>query len=158
MPVVLEDGGVPPGDGGGGALGKAAYTFLHGEPTVYAFSPDDLENAVRNTYIADTTQTPFAVVFVRPELIEPFAFDDVAATWAWIWDQNARVPGVVDIAPDQSITALGRLLETVQVALESTSGRSEAILNLEDQYVMPVPFAERVRAEVARMDAIEAAG
>lgn len=158
MPVVIEGDAVPPGNGSGGGLGKAAYTFLHGEPTVYAFSPDDLENATRNTYTADASQVPFAVVFVRPELLQPFVFDDVASTWAWVWDQNASVPGVVDIAPDQQVTALGRLLETVQVAIESTSGRSEVILTLGDQFVMPDPFAARVRAEVARMDAIEAGG
>lgn len=158
MALVPDIGGDDTGNIGGGGIGHASYTFRQGESTVYAFSPEDIENAVRNEYTADESGIPYALVFVRPELIQPSAFDDVASSYAWIWNENAKVPGVTDIAPDQQITQLGRLVETVQVAITSTSGRSDLIITLDDQHIMPDAFAAAVRAQVARLDAIEGNG
>lgn len=143
-------------DGGGPGFNEhAPCTLLTGEPTVYTFSPDDVENAVRNTYQADDTGVVFAVTFVRPELLQASAFVDVSTEWAAIWNTNARVAGVVDISPGQEVLPLGGLRDTATVAVVSTSTRSSAVITLYDADVIPDNFAARVRAEVARLDAIE---
>ena len=136
-------------------IGRDPCTFLSGEPTIYTFSPDDIENAVRNTYQADESGVVYAVTFVRPELLQASAFADVAESWANIWNQNAKVPGVEDIAPDQRVLPLGGLQDIATVAIVSTSGRSSAVVTLVQDEVIPDVFAERIRTEVARLDAIE---
>lgn len=153
--LYLDEGGPVVEPGGEPFTGKAAYTFLHGEPTLYTFSREDVEQAVRNTYQATDTGTVFAVTFVRPELLKPFVFDDVASSWAAVWNANRQVPGVTDIAPDQRVLPLGGLEDVVDVAVESSSGRSSDTVTLSQAEVWPDVFAARIGEQVARLDAIE---
>ena len=154
--MLVIDPGQPVGpDASGEGIGHAPATFLTSEDTLYVFSPDDVESAVRNTYQANTSGVVFVVTFVRPELLKAAAFGDVAGSWAWVWDQNAAVPGVTDIAVTQRTKPLGGLEDVAEVAITSTSGRSTGTLTLTQADVMPDTFAEKVRAAVARLDAIE---
>ena len=150
---MLSAEGLDPG--GSGGIGHAGFTFLNGEPTLYAFSREDVANARRNTYQADESGVVFAVTFVNPQLLKPFEFNDVAGSWAWIWDQNAKVPHVLDIAEDQRVKPLGGVEDVVEVAIESSSGRSSATVVFTQDQVMPEAFAAAVAAEVADLDAIE---
>ena len=149
MLAAVDGGGIP------GGIGHAAFTFLSGEPTLYAFSREDVANARRNTYQADESGVVYAVTFVNPQLLEASEFNDVAGSWAWIWDKNAKVPHVLDIAEDQRVKALGGIEDVVEVAIESSSGRSSATVVLTQNQVMPDEFAQAVAAEVAQLDAIE---
>lgn len=138
-----------------GGVGHAAFTFLSGEPTLYAFSREDVENARRNVYQADASGVVYAVTFVRPELLSPTEFNDVAGSWAWVWNENAKVPHVLDIAEDQRVKQLGGVEDVVEVAVESSSGRSSSTIVLTQDQVWPDAFAQAVAAEVAQLDAIE---
>ena len=150
---MLSVEGLDPG--GGAGVGHAAFTFISGEPTLYAFSRDDVENARRNVYQAEESGVVYAVTFVRPELLKPAEFNDVAGSWAWVWDQNAKVPHVLDIAEDQRVKQLGGVEDVVEVAVSSTSGRSSSTIVLTQDEVWPDTFAQIIAAEVGRLDQIE---
>jgi len=151
-----------PVDGGGATTGitgstgqSAPFTFLGSEDTVYVFSPDDIEKAARNTYRCDNSGTVFAVTFIRPDLIDAPSFGQVAGEYAWIWDQNAAVPGVLDIAVTQKIKVLGGLEDVAQVAVGSSSGLSTGQLEVDQNHVEPNLFAAEVAALRGKLDAIE---
>jgi hypothetical protein len=151
-----------PVDGGGATTGiiestgqHAPFTFLSSEDTVYVFSPEDVEQAARNTYRADTSGVVFAVTFIQPNFMQPSDFADVAGEYAWIWDYNATVPGVADIAEHQIVQPLGGLEDVADVAVVSSTGRSTGVLQIDQNSVVPSIFSQRVASFRARLDAIE---
>jgi hypothetical protein len=153
-----------PVDGGGATTGLTgstgqhdSFTFLGSEDTVWVFSPDDIEKAARNTYQADASGVVYAVTFIQPQLIDAASFGDVAGEYAWIWNQNALVPGVADIAVVQNVKPLGGLEDLATVAVISSSGRSDTTIDIDQNNVEPNLFAAKVAAARARLDAIEGA-
>ncbi len=163
MVVITDVGGDVGGDGGGiSSEAVAPFTFLLSEPTLYAFAPDVVEDAQRNTYQADESGVVYSLV-VSGEALKnarknPGLIATVAGQYASAWNQNWAVPGVVDVAETQDVTALGSLHDVFQVAVESTSGRSTSILTVADQDVRPDVFAGLVADEVKALDAQEKAG
>ena len=151
-------------DGSGGLASEetAPFTFLVSEPTLYAFSPELVEDAQRNTYQADQSGVVFSLVLSGEALklsrSEPDLIATVAGQWAAVWDTNRAVVGVTDIQETQEVTALGSLDDVVQVAVESTSGRSTGILQLAPVNYRPDLFAQAVADEIAVLDAQEQAG
>ena len=151
-------------DGSGGLSDEttAPFTFLLSNPTLYAFSPELVEEAQRNTYQADDSKVVYSIVvsgnlldFIRATGSDVLA--TVAGQWANAWNINRAVPGVADIAETQDASPLGSLYDVVQVAVVSTSGKSTSILTLTDNQLPPDAFAPIIRAEVQRLDAAEVA-
>lgn len=147
--------------GGIGSEEEAPFTLLLSEPTLYAFSPELVEDAQRNTYQADASGVVYSLVLsgeaLKYQRTNPGLIATVAGQLAAAWNTNAAVPGVVDIQPTQETSALGSLYDVTQVAVESTSGRTTEILTLRDQQVRPDVFASIIAATVKAMDAAERA-
>ncbi len=147
--------------GGLGTDATAPFTFLLSEPTLYAFSPELVEDAQRNTYQADASGVVYSLVISGEALknarTNPDLIPTVAGQLAAQWNENAKVVGVTDIQETQDSTTLGSLYDVFQVAVESTSGRSTSILTLRDQETRADVFAGIVAAEVKSLDAAEKA-
>lgn len=154
MLILDESGGIA-------SDATAGFTFLGSEPTLHAFSPEKVEDAVRNTYQADASGVVYSLVVsgeaLRSARTNPGLIPTVAGQWAAAWNENARVPGVTDIVETQEDTPLGSLYDVFQVAVESSSGRSTSILTLKSNLVRPDIFAGIIAAEVKRLNAAEAA-
>lgn len=139
----------------------AGFTFLLSEPTLHAFSPELVEDAVRNTYQADQSGIVYSLVIVGRALkkaeLSPTLVPTIAGEMAAVWNENAAVPGVSDIVETQETTALGSLYDVFQVAVESTSGLSTTFLTLTQNQTRPDIFAGIIAAAVKRLDANEAA-
>lgn len=148
-------------DEGGGIASEAEapFTFLLSEPTLYAFSPELVEDAQRNTYQADTSGVVYSIVLSGEALRYYRKYPDnlgtVAGQLAAMWDENRAVPGVTDIIPTQDVSPLGSLYDVAQVAVESTSGRSTAIITVRDQDSRPDIFAPIIADAVKSLDAQE---
>jgi hypothetical protein len=150
-------------DDSGGIASEATAGFrpLLSEPTLHAFSPELVEDAIRNTYQADESGVVYSLVVsseaLRASRTNPSLIPTVAGQIAAIWNENARVPGVTDIVETQEVSPLGSLSDIFQVAVESTSGLFTSILTVTQNQVRPDVFAAIVGSEVARLNAAEAA-
>jgi hypothetical protein len=150
-------------DESGGIASEATAGFrpLLSEPTLHAFSPELVEDAVRNTYQADESGIVYSLVVageaLRYERKHPGNIATVAGQLAAVWNENARVPGVTDIVETQEVSPLGSMDDIFQVAVESTSGIFNSILTVTENQVRPDVFAKIIAAEVARLNAAEAA-
>lgn len=142
-------------EGGGQVDVEADAIFRSGEPTVYEFVAGQPEQATRYTYTAAESLVDFSLVVSGEALKSPKLIATVARQWAATWNQNAQVPGVTDIAETQEVRPLGSLEDVVQVAVESTSGRSTAIITLRQSDSRPDVFAQRIADERATLDALE---
>lgn len=155
--MLIDDG-----TGGIASDATAGFTFLLSEPTLHAFSPELVEDAVRNTYQADLSGVVYSLVVsgeaLRNARTNPDLIPTVAGQWAAVWNENARVPGVADIVETQEVSPLGSLTDVFQVAVESTSGRSTSILTLTQNQLRPDIFAAVIASEVAALNRNEQAG
>jgi len=159
MAVLLDGTGGSTDYGTGEAT--AGFSFLLAEPTLHAFSPELVEDAQRRTYQADVSGVVSSLLLAG-EVYKHFDQNidlvaTVAGQLAATWDANAAVPGVVDIAETQSVSPLGSLDDVYQVAVESTSGRSTSIIEVDTGDIRSDVFAEIVGAARASLDAAEAA-
>ncbi len=158
MAVLLD------GTGGGGintdpgSEETAPFTFGDAEPTVHEFVPGKPEQATRYTYIADASQVGYSLIVSQEAQKFPDLIVTVAGQLANTWNQNAAVPGVTDIGESQDVKPLGSLVDVYNVAVQSTSGRSEAIITLTDDLIRPDVFATYVSDERARLDKLEGSG
>lgn len=156
--ALIDPGGGGDGGGGIGITGEEAdATLLGGEATLHAFSPEHVENAQRNIYRADASGVTYALT-LSMEALKPdnaALVNTVAREYAAMWNKNAAVTGVLEIAEVQDTTPLGQLVDIAQVAIESTSGRSQTVLELPESKFPPDLFAAAVGAAVAGLDALE---
>lgn len=158
MAVLLDDSG-----GGGintdpGSEDTAPFTFGDAEPTVHEFVPGKPEQATRYTYIADASQVGYSLIVSQEAQKFPDLIVTVAGQLANTWNLNAAVPGVTDIGESQNVKPLGSLVDVYNVAVESTSGRSEAIITLTDDEIRPDVFADAIAAERKTLDRLEGTG
>jgi hypothetical protein len=150
-------------DESGGIASEATAGFrpLLSEPTLHAFSPELVEDAVRNTYQADESGVVYSLVLageaLRYERIHPGNIATVAGQMAAVWNENARVPGVTDIVETQEVSPLGSLDDIFQVSVESASGLFTSILTVTPNQIRPDVFAQVIAREVAALNAAEAA-
>lgn len=142
-------------DGGGPVDVQADAIFRSAEPTVYEFVTGRPEQATRYTYTAAESLVDFSLVVSGEALKHPQLIQTVAREWAATWNQNAQVPGVTDIAETQEVRPLGSLVDVVDVAVDSTSGRSTAFIQLGQNELAPEVFAKRIADERATLDALE---
>jgi hypothetical protein len=147
--------------GGIASDATAGFRPLLSEPTLHAFSPELVEDAVRNTYQADESGIVYSIVIVGRALknaeLSPTLIPTIAGQLAAVWNENARVPGVTDIVETQEVSPLGSLDDIFQVAVESSSGLFTSILTVTPNQARPDVFSKLIAAEVARLDAAEAA-
>lgn len=146
-------------DGGGGESGvEADATYLNGEPTIYAFAEDVVEQATRFYYMADSSGVVFTLV-ASGEALKPgnvHLIKTVAREWAATWNANAKVPGVDEIdATAQDTTPLGFLVDVANVAVRSASGKTSGILTVSQAESRPDVFAATVAAYRADLDELE---
>ena len=159
MPVLIDDTGGGAGYGTGEA--EAPFTFLLAEPPLHAFSPDLVEDAQRRTYQADESGVVYSLL-LSGEVYKHFDSNidlvaTVAGQLAATWNANAAVPGVADIVETQTVSPLGSLDDVYQVAVESTSGKSTAIIEVDANDIRSDVFAEIVGTSRASLDAAEQA-
>lgn len=152
--IVNGDGG---GEGGGDET-TASYTFLGAEPTLYAFSPDHVEDAQRMSFRADSSGVVYSLTVSGEALKHPDVIANVAGIWANNWNENAAVPGVEEIEDGQEVSTLGSVQDVVNVAVTSTSGRSTTIVQVTQRDMEPAFFAPVIKTTRAQLDAIEAGG
>lgn len=146
------------GSGVGGIASDAEATaiFLNGEPTIYAFAEDVVEQATRYYYEAADSGVVFTLVVSGEAQKHPSLIGTVARQLAATWNENAKVPGVQEIdASAQDTTPLGFLVDVANVAVTSTSGKNGGILTVRDQEHRPDVFAEIVAEFRAQLDAVE---
>lgn len=149
------------GDGGGGGADEttAAYTPLGSEPTLYAFSPDKVEDAQRITYRADQSGVVYSLtVSLEAFNNNPAVVANVAGIWANRWNINASVPGVTEIEDGQEVTTLGSINDVVQVAVDSTSGHSTTVVTVRQRDMEPQFFKPIIDQARAVLDASEQPG
>lgn len=150
-------------DGTGGIASEtvAPFTFLFSEPTLHSFTPELVEDAQRNTYRADLSGVVYSLVLAgevyKNMRTNATLVATVAGQLAAVWDENAAVPGVADIVETQDVSPLGSLTDVFQIAVQSDSQRSTAIITVQDQQVRPDVFAGIVAAERAALNAQETA-
>lgn len=151
----------------------AAYEFLTSEATIQVLSPDIVRDAQRITARAQASQIVYGLVFAPYPTSEQGEvvwtsqlIADQLAYWAGIWDSNSLVRGVVGIALTQTVDANGQLQDEALVAVQSSSGKSQAQLALPPRQWLPSvagtsltkSFPDSVAEVVAQLDAVEAAG
>lgn len=146
-----------PGGGFGTGEEEAEVEFVDGEPIVWEFVPGNPENAVRNLYRAVESGVVFGLVLSQnaQKPLNAGVVNTVARQLGAMWNANAAVPGVTDIAETQDTRPLGGLQDVAQVYVESTSGKSAGILTLTQDEFRSDVFAEAVAAERANLDALE---
>lgn len=147
------------GTGGIGSEVTASFRFLLSEPTLHAFSPELVEDAVRRTYQAEESGVVYSLVVSGEALkglaTNPGLIATVAGQLAAVWNQNAAVPGVTDIVETQEVSPLGSIDDVFQVAVESSSGRSTGLLMLKPSLIRPDIFASIITSTVATLNAGE---
>ena len=149
--MAYVNGGGSPGDQ------EAAVTFESAEPAIVEFTAGNPVQATRYFYVADASQVGFSIVAKVDPLTRADTIATIARQFAYAFDVDAAVPGVLDIAETQDVKPLGGLTDVVQVAVASTSGKSTSILQLDQQDIRPDLFAAAVATERARLDTFESA-
>lgn len=150
-------------DGTGGIASEttAGFTFLFSEPVLHSFTPELVEDAQRNTYRADLSGVVYSLVLAgevyKNMRVNANLVATVAGQMAAVWDENRALPGVADVVETQDVSPLGSLSDVFQIAVQSDSGRSTAIVTVSDQQVRPDVFATIINAERAALNAQEAA-
>lgn len=135
--------------------------FENGEATVQTIGADISRNAQRNTYTATPSGVVFALLFAPwpSEIWTPSTVQREADIWADRWNQNRAVPGVTGISVTQQTNEVSGNLEDVAfVGVASTTGLNTSQIELPLVDFWPDQFAERIAAERATLDAIEAGG
>lgn len=148
--MLAIDGGAPTG-------GSAAFDFLSGEPTLHTTSPELVEGAQRLAYRAQESGVTYFLTVPTTVFSNPGAVATIAAAWAAVWDANAKVPGVLDIAETQIVQPLGNLQDVAEVVVGSTSGRSSMLVTFQQSNLEPSLFASTVAYWRGQLDAVEAA-
>lgn len=147
--------------GGIASEAVAPFTPINSEPVLHSFSPELVEDARRNLYRADLSGVVYSLTLAGEVYRNMDANIQLVATiagqMAAVWDENAGVPGVVDIVLTQETTVLGSVFDYFQVAVQTDSGRFTSIVNVKDQQARPDVFAGIVAAELASLKAQEAA-
>lgn len=144
------------GDVGGIASeATAPYTYLGGEATIHSFDGEHTEQATRFSYRADASRVVYSLVVSGEALKFPDLIATVAGQYAAVWDENAAVAGVTDIAETQEVRPLGGLDDVYNVAVESQSGKTEGVISLHVLDTRPDLFAAAVAAERKTLDAFE---
>jgi hypothetical protein len=141
-----------------------AKEFIINEPTIQTLGSDIVRDAFRVTWRALPSGVVFSELFAPVEIWSPAQVDAQGELWANRWNQNALVPGVAGITVTQQVDAAGNLSDVAQVTVVSTSGNSTSLLNVPPRQWLPsvsgttltTSFGDTVRAEVQRLDAIEA--
>ena len=140
--------------------------FLANEPTIQTLGSDILRDAFRVTWQATPSNVVYSLLFAPVEIWTAELVNQQGDVWANNWNQNAAVPGVAGITVTQQVDTAGNLQDVAQVTVLSTSGNSSSLINLPPAEWSPsvegttltTSFGDAVRAEVARLDAIEHGG
>jgi hypothetical protein len=143
-------------ENGGPDLPVAAYTFLGSEPELVTVSPEKSFPGQRMQFKADNSGVVFSLTAYGVVLDTPDRIDATAGRWAAFWNQAALTPGVQEIETSQDVKPLGALYDVANVAVESTSEKSTAILTLAEDILHIDYFVQQVAAFRAKLDAIEA--
>jgi hypothetical protein len=141
-----------------------AKEFVINEPTIQTIGADIVRDAFRVTWRALPSGVVYSLLFAPVEIWTPARVDEQGDLWADRWNQNALVPGVAGIAVTQQTDAAQNLVDVAQVTVISTSGNSSSLLSVPPRQWLPsvsgtsltTSFGDTVRAEVQRLDAIEA--
>ena len=149
----------------------AGYSFLSAEQTIQVLSDDITRPAQRVTGIANASGVVYSLLFA------PYPTDEQGSViwtadaingqmdyWAGVWDQNAQVPGVLDISVTQNVNPAGRLMDVAVVVVASTSGKSTTQIELGPREWAPSvagttltrSFPDAVAQARAQLDAVEA--
>lgn len=142
-------------EAGGISEEEAAFTPRGGEPTVYAFNPEKIEDAERFYYMANESQVIYPLVVSGEALKFPDLIATVAGQLAFAWNQNAKVPGVLQVSANQEAQPAGNLIDVFDVYVSSTSGLTQGLVQVQGQDVRPDLFAKLIGAERATLDKYE---
>jgi hypothetical protein len=144
----------PDGDTGGIASeAEADVTYLGGEPTIHAFSPEKVEQATRFEYRADESGVVFGVLAAGDQQFDPALINTVARQLAAVINTDRAQPGVVDMEETQQVSALGSIDDVWQVAVSSTNGLTTQVYQLDPLNLRPDLFAPIVAAWRKQLDA-----
>jgi hypothetical protein len=143
-----------------------AKEFIINEPTIKTSGADIVEDAFRITWRALPSGVVFSELFLVKNNWTPELIDQQGEMWANRWNQNALVPGVAGIVVTQETNVAGNLEDVAQVTVVSTSVNSSSLIKVPVRNWLPdvsgttltTSFGDVIRAEVARLDAIEAGG
>lgn len=144
-------------DGGGLSEETAPFTFGTAEPTVHEFVPGQPEQATRITYTADASGVGYSLVVSTEALKSPNLIATVAGQVAAAMNADAAISGVADIAEAQDTQPLGSLKDIFQVAIESKTGKSSTIVDVDPLDMRPDLLAETVAEWQANLAALEGA-
>jgi hypothetical protein len=150
--VLIDDGGGTTITEGASPDAEAAATLLGGEPTVHAFSPERVEQAMRFEYVAVESGVVFGILAGAEAQKSPALINTVARQVAYQLNQDAKVPGVADMEETQVVSPLGSVDDIWQIAITSTSGKVTQIFNFGQQSMRPDIFAQNVAALRAGLD------
>lgn len=147
----IENGG----SGGIASEAEADVTYLGGEPTVHAFSPERVEQAERFEYRADESGVVFALVVSGEALKFPDLILTNARQLANTLNVDAAVDGVTGIAETQEVSDLGSVDDVFNVSVRSTSGLTAQIYTVSPMSMRPDVFAGLVKTWRKQLDAYE---
>lgn len=152
--VVLTDveGG---GSGGIASEAEADVTYLGGEPTIHAFSPEKVEQAERFEYQADESGVVFALVVSGEALKFPDLILTNARQLAATLNADYAVDGVTGIAETQDVDDLGSVNDVFNVSVRSTSGKTVQVYTVAPLDMRTDVFAESVKTWRSQLDAYE---
>src|SRR5690242_6701471 len=140
--MLIDDGTGSIVEGSQNPDAEAAVTLLGGEPTVHAFSPEKVEQAMRFEYRADASGVVFGLIVSTEGQKSPALVNTVARQIAYQLNQDAQVPGVADMEETQVVSALGSVDDIWQVAITSSNGKVTQIFNFGQQSMRPDIFAQ----------------
>ena len=152
--MLVDDGGGTTITEGASPDAEAAVRYLGGEPTVHAFSPEKVEQAMRFEYQAVDSGVVFGMIVSTIAAQDPGLINTVARQTAYALNQDALVPGVVDMAETQVTQPLGSIDDIWQIAITSTSGLTTQIFNFGQASMRPDIFKGNVEALRANLDAL----
>lgn len=140
--------------------------FIINEPTIQTIGTDIVRDAFRVTWRAQPSGVVYSLLFAPVEIWTPAQVQAQGDLWAGRWNQNAAVPGVAGIVVTQRVDVTDNLVDVANVTVVSTSGNSSSLIFVPVQQWLPsvegttltTSFPSVIRAEVARLDAIEAGG
>lgn len=153
--MLLDDGTGSVLEGGGTGEAEAPVTYLGGEPTVHAFSPERVEQAMRFEYRADASGVTFALVVSGEALKSPALILTVARQVAATVNADAAVAGVADMQENQRVSALGSIDDYWDVAITSPSGLTTQVFQFEQSSMRADVFAQTVGAYRNQLAAFE---
>jgi hypothetical protein len=142
------------------------YTLLNSETTVQVLASDFARDAQRYQAQAHPSEVVYSILIPQTGGWTPEMVAQQLEYWSGIWNQNRLVPGVLGIDVTQEQNQAGQLRDVAIVTVRSSSGiqTSQIVVDVRDWLpdvtgtTLEHSFGDVIAAEVARLDAVEAAG